>query len=170
DLDWIVMKALEKDRRRRYETANGLALDIQRHLHNEPVSARPPSRLYRFQKLVRRNKVVFASAAAVAAVLVAGLGTSTWLFLREREARQRAVAAERQEKELRQKAETKEKITQALILIREEKFEEAENLTREIPVSQSTVEGATVFRSLGEWHALQSRWQEASFYFGMLLQ
>ena len=61
DLDWIVMKSLEKDRRRRYETANGLAMDIQRYLNNEPVMARPPSRLYRFQKLVRRNKVVFAA-------------------------------------------------------------------------------------------------------------
>src|SRR4029077_14982802 len=130
DLDWIVMKALEKDRRRRYETANGLAMDIQRYLLNEPATPRPPTRRYRFQKLVRRNKVVFASAAAVAAALVAGFGTSTWLFLKERDARQRAVAAERQEKELRQKAETKEKITQALILIREEKFEDAEALLK----------------------------------------
>jgi serine/threonine protein kinase len=170
DVDWIVMKSLEKDRRRRYETANGLAMDIQRYLHNEPVIARPPSRLYRFRKLVRRNKVVFASTAAVAAALVAGLGTSTWMFFREREARQRAVAAERQEKELRQKAETKEKLTQALILIREERFEDAEKLLGEIPVLQPTVEGATVFRSLGEWHALQERWKEASYYFAALLQ
>jgi serine/threonine protein kinase len=61
DLDWIVMKCLEKDRTRRYETANGLALDLQRHLANEPVVARPPSNLYRFQKLVRRNKLAFAA-------------------------------------------------------------------------------------------------------------
>ena len=59
DLDWIVMKCLEKDRTRRYETANGLAQDIERHLNNEPVVARPPSRLYRFQKVVRRNKLAF---------------------------------------------------------------------------------------------------------------
>ena len=72
DLDWIVMKALEKDRTRRYETANGLAMDIERHLNNEPVMARPPSTLYRFQKLVRRNKGVFAAVAVVAAVLVLG--------------------------------------------------------------------------------------------------
>ena len=58
DLDWIVMKALEKDRTRRYETANGLAADLQRHLDNEPIAARPPSTLYRFQKLVRRNKLL----------------------------------------------------------------------------------------------------------------
>src|SRR6185436_19524536 len=57
DLDWIVMKALEKDRARRYETANGLAADLKRHLTNEPVVARPPTPLYRFQKTVRRNKL-----------------------------------------------------------------------------------------------------------------
>ncbi len=67
DLDWIVMKALEKDRARRYETANGLAIDVQRHLHNEPVIARPPSNLYRLQKLVMRNKLVFAASSAVVA-------------------------------------------------------------------------------------------------------
>src|SRR5438445_11393007 len=63
DLDWIVMKCLEKDRARRYDTANGLASDIQRHLSNEPVAACPPSNLYRFQKLVRRNKVGFIATA-----------------------------------------------------------------------------------------------------------
>src|SRR5262249_33126201 len=57
DLDWIVMKALEKDRTRRYPTANGLALDIQRFLANEAVSARPPSKLYRFRKVAQRNKL-----------------------------------------------------------------------------------------------------------------
>ena len=69
--DWIVMKALEKDRARRYETANGLALDVQRHLKDEPVVARPPGNLYRFQKMVRRNKgTAFAAGAAIAAVLL----------------------------------------------------------------------------------------------------
>ena len=60
DLDWIVMKCLEKDRSRRYETANGLAMDLQRFLDDEPVVARPPSKLYRLQKLVRRNRLAFA--------------------------------------------------------------------------------------------------------------
>ena len=59
------MKALEKDRTRRYETANGLAADIQRHLNNEPVTACPPSRWYEFQKTVRRHKFGFAAAAAL---------------------------------------------------------------------------------------------------------
>jgi eukaryotic-like serine/threonine-protein kinase len=86
DLDWMVMKCLEKDRTRRYETASALAVDIQRHLNNEPVLARPPSKLYRFQKLVRRNKLTFAAGSAVAVALIVGLGLSTWLFLRERTA------------------------------------------------------------------------------------
>jgi tetratricopeptide (TPR) repeat protein len=95
ELDWIVMKALEKDRNRRYETASSLAADIEHHLADEPVAARPASSLYRFRKTVRRNKIVFAAASAVVAALVVGLGLSTWLFVRERAARQRAVAAER---------------------------------------------------------------------------
>jgi hypothetical protein len=86
DLDWIVMKALEKDRTRRYETANGLARDVERHLNNEPVVARPPSMGYRFQKLVRRNKLVFATGGAVVLALVAGLALSTWSLLHERQA------------------------------------------------------------------------------------
>jgi tetratricopeptide (TPR) repeat protein len=96
DLDWIVMKCLEKDRGRRYETANGLARDIQRFLANEPVVARPPSRLYRFQKLARRNTLAFAAAGAVAVALITGLAVSAWEYLKERQARQRAVAAEQQ--------------------------------------------------------------------------
>src|SRR5207245_2948505 len=69
DLDWIVMKCLEKDRARRYETANGLASDIQRHLNNEPVVACPPSAAYRFQKLVRRHKGAVTAAGLVLLVL-----------------------------------------------------------------------------------------------------
>src|SRR5215510_8962919 len=64
DLDWIVMKALEKDRRRRYETANGLAMDIQRHLNHEAVLARPPTAIYRFQKLARRHCAAIVTVAA----------------------------------------------------------------------------------------------------------
>ncbi len=91
DLDWIVMKSLDKDRARRYETANGLAMDIERHLRDEPVIARPPSALYRFRKLARRNKLACAAAGAVAAALILGLTVSTWEYFKERKARQRAV-------------------------------------------------------------------------------
>jgi serine/threonine protein kinase len=184
DLDWIVMKALEKDRRRRYETANGLAMDIHRYLSNEPVMARPPSRVYRFQKLVRRNKVVFAAGAAVAAALIIGLSISTRLFFMERAARQRAVAAEQQqvrlrqeaeqaearETELRRQAETREKITQARVLVSQDQFAEADTLMSGIALTQPTVEGAAVVRLLGEWHALQNQWQPAADRFTLLLQ
>jgi tetratricopeptide (TPR) repeat protein len=92
DLDWIVMKALDKERGRRYETANGLAMDVQRFLADEPVVARPPSNLYRVRKLARRNKLAFAAAGAVAAALIIGLAASTWEYFKERAARQRAAA------------------------------------------------------------------------------
>jgi tetratricopeptide (TPR) repeat protein len=109
DLDWIVMKCLEKDRTRRYDTANGVATDVQRYLNTEPVAARPPSQLYRFRKLVRRNKLAFGAASAVAAALVIGLGLSTWLFVEERGTRQRAEMAEREQGRQRQQAQAEEK-------------------------------------------------------------
>src|SRR6266568_1940392 len=99
DLDWIVMKCLEKDRARRYETANGLASDIRRHLNSEPVVACPPSKLYRFQKMVRRNKLTFAATSAIAAALLIGFGVSTWMFVREGEAK-------REQMRLRQEADS----------------------------------------------------------------
>ena len=99
DLDWIVMKCLEKERTRRYETANGLVMDIQRHLSNEPVVARPPSKFYEFQKTVRRHKFGFAAAAALFTVLAVGLLVSAWEAARaDREAR-RALRAEAVAKE-----------------------------------------------------------------------
>jgi serine/threonine protein kinase len=73
DLDWIVMKALEKDRRRRYETANGFAMDISRYLADEPISAGRPSFAYKFGKFVRRNKTAVAAVLLLTAVAIAGL-------------------------------------------------------------------------------------------------
>jgi WD40 repeat protein/serine/threonine protein kinase len=86
DVDWIVMKCLEKDRARRYETVGGLASDILRQINNETVLARPPSAGYRFQKLVRRNKLVFSAASVVLVTLIVALSFSTWALLRERKA------------------------------------------------------------------------------------
>jgi serine/threonine protein kinase/Tfp pilus assembly protein PilF len=94
DLDWVVMKALEKDRSRRYDTASGLARDLEHFLADEPVSARPPSAAYRMRKFVRRNKLPFAAAIALATALIGGLGLSTWMYVKERAARERAVTAE----------------------------------------------------------------------------
>ena len=106
DLDWIVMKALEKDRTRRYETANGLAADIQRHLDNEPVVARPPSTGYRFQKMVRRNKLAFAAASAVTTALVLGMVVSTWQAIRATRAEHLTESARVAEVAQRKLAET----------------------------------------------------------------
>jgi WD40 repeat protein len=84
DLDWIVLKALEKDRARRYESANGLAADLRRYLENEPIAARPPSALYRIEKLARRNKLLFGAVAAVFVALVIGLIATFWQTLQAR--------------------------------------------------------------------------------------
>ncbi|MDB6175115.1 MAG: serine/threonine protein kinase with repeat [Chthoniobacteraceae bacterium] len=94
DLDWIAMKALEKDRTRRYETANALALDVQRFLANETVTARPPSAVYRFQKSVSRNKLLFGGIGIVAILLFASLAIVTASYNREREARKKAETEE----------------------------------------------------------------------------
>jgi WD40 repeat protein/serine/threonine protein kinase/tetratricopeptide (TPR) repeat protein len=106
DLDWIVMKCLEKDRGRRYETANGLAMDIQRHLKNEPVTACPPSNFYRFEKMVRRNRLAFGAAGAVAVSLILGLAISSFLFIREREARASEATMRRQAEDAKKQAQT----------------------------------------------------------------
>ena len=105
DLDWIVMKALEKDRNRRYETANGLAMDIQRHLDGEAVLARPPTRRYRLQKLFRRHRGEFAAATLIAAALFIGLGISIWQAVRATHAEQVAKGLREQEAHLRERAE-----------------------------------------------------------------
>src|SRR5262249_19011351 len=78
ELDWSVMKCLEKDRTRRYETANGLARDVQRYLADEPVEAYPPSAAYRARKFARKHTAGLAAAAAFITLLVAGVVVSGW--------------------------------------------------------------------------------------------
>ncbi len=152
-------------------------MDVQRYLANEPVLARPPGRIYRLQKLVRRNKIIFAAGGAITATLIIGLGVSTVMFFREREARRMAVAAKQEAERgraneivLRQEAESREKIIQAAVLLRNESFADADKLIAALPANQQTMEGATVFRALGVWHALRSEWQPASERFAMLLR
>ena len=94
DLDWIVMKALDKDRARRYETATGLANDIQRHLTNQPVTAGPPTVRYRLKKFVRRNRSLVATIAAVMLTVLIGFATSVAGFAWANLERQRAILAE----------------------------------------------------------------------------
>ncbi len=87
ELDWIVMRALEKDRTRRYETASGFAEDIQRYLEGDPVQARPPSAGYRLSKYVRRNKGLVASLASIAALLIGGIIGTSWFAIEANRAR-----------------------------------------------------------------------------------
>lgn len=88
DLDWIVMKALEKDRVRRYATANGLAMDIERYLSGEAILARPPSTTYKFRKLAARNKLLFSGVALTFVLLVISLITTTRWLVTERRTRE----------------------------------------------------------------------------------
>jgi len=178
DLDWIVMQSLEKDRQRRYETANALALDVRRYLNNEPVLARPASRRYRLKKLIQRNKVVYASGAAVVLSMLIGLGVSTRMFILERQARleqsrlrQQADAARVEAEEaranearLRREAEAREKVTQAIVLLGHGQTEKADALLASIPLELFTpsTEAATVFRELANWNTLKGRWRGAA--------
>jgi serine/threonine protein kinase/dienelactone hydrolase len=116
DLDWIVMRCIEKDRTRRYDTANGLAADIQRYLRNEPVVARPPSTAYLLRKLVSRHKVVFTATAAVVAVVVLGSVLTTAQALR-------ALRAERTQNELREAARRAEAEAAAIARTSQEREE-----------------------------------------------
>jgi serine/threonine protein kinase len=165
DLDWIVMKALEKDRGRRYQTVNGLMLDVQRFLNDEPILARPPGRLYRLRKLVRRNRTAFAAGAAVVLALALGFGTSTWLFLRER-------AARRAESALRQEADARAKIAQAAFQLTRGHYAQADQLVDkiQIPVTEPSLEAADVFRSLGDWNVTQGNWRAAAVRYSNLVQ
>lgn len=172
DLDWVVLKALEKDRTRRYETANALSLDVERYLNNEVVAARPPSRIYRFQKLVRRNRALCVSSGAVALALIIGLGLATWMFVRERQAREQAERAEQRESDLRQQAEAKEQINQAAIYVSQNKFEEANEVLGQVKIlpKEPSFDGVLAYRRVGEWLAIQQRWKEAAERFWPLME
>jgi serine/threonine protein kinase/tetratricopeptide (TPR) repeat protein len=122
DLDWIVMKALEKDRARRYETASAFAADVRRFLGEEPVEARPPSATYRLRKLFRRNRVAVLTTAVVAAALVLGTAISTWQAIRATRAEAEARSAEDQAtkdrdlaRDAEQRADADKKNTQAAL-------------------------------------------------------
>src|SRR4029450_7860799 len=154
DLDWIVLKCLEKDRIRRYATAIGLGVGVERHLHEEAVLARPPSQLYRLQKLVRRNRMVFASGAVAVVTLLLGTIVSTLMFFGERDARS-------SEARLRKQAEVREEASRIALLVPQRRFEEADKLLVRIPLDKPLVEVAAELRALGDWHAGEGRWRQA---------
>jgi hypothetical protein len=105
ELDWIVMKALEKDRSRRYETANGFALDVQRYLAGEPVLAVPPSAGYRLRKFVRKNRGPLSVAAAFLLLLTVSAIASTWQAIRATVAERAADGRKREADDAKRQAE-----------------------------------------------------------------
>jgi hypothetical protein len=122
ELDWVVLKAIDKDRSRRYETASAFALDIQRYLDNEPVTAVKPSPIYHLQKFARRHQVALATAACFALLLTVSAGVAAAqaiknksLFTAAEEARLKAMDAQQRETELRRIAETERDSSQRLL-------------------------------------------------------
>jgi len=114
DLDWIALKALEKDRTRRYETANGLGMDVQRYLDDEPVLARPPSTFYRLEKLIYRHRVAFGAIGAVGLTLLGGLALATGQYLEKSRAYERISEAEAHQRRLGERARRTEAAEKAL--------------------------------------------------------
>jgi tetratricopeptide (TPR) repeat protein len=117
------------------------------------------------QKLVRRNRVVFGAGTAVALALVAGLGASTWLFFKAEEARTN-------EAKLRRQAEAREKLTEAVMLVTQAKYEDAARILEamKVPPTRPSLDGVSALRSVGEWLAIQGRWGEAARRFSALME
>jgi len=172
DLDWIVMKALEKDRRRRYETPDALASDVARHMCNEPVFASSPSVSYLVGKYARRHKAVLVVSAVLLLLLLAGTGVSTWQAVRATRAeraqsllRQQAEEARANERQLRLQAEAREKIAQAEAFVRNASPEEADKVMRTIsPLldEMNASNAAAIYFSLGDWAGRQAQWKAAA--------
>ncbi len=157
DLDWMVMTALESDRERRYATMRGLAQDIARYLNHEPILCRPPSRLYRLRKLVRRNRLASAAIVAGVIALAGGFITSSFLYLK-------AEAAERKQAQLRAEAEEREHISNAAILLLQNKPAEADAEIQRMGdmLTQPSLEATRVLQQLAVWNALRGNWKASS--------
>ena len=139
DLDWIVMKSLEKERSRRYETANGLARDLQRYLVDEVVEARPPSASYRLRKLVRRNRGLVVAGSLIASALVCGIAGTTWGMLR---------ASAKAEGERRAKLEADEQKNKAVAAAAAEKAANAQAQKRLAQIEKGNEIITSIFTDL----------------------
>src|SRR5262249_14585002 len=115
ELDWIVMKALEKDRNRRYESASALATDLQRYLADLPVLASPPSATYRLRKALRRHRRPALAASIILFSLVAGIIGTTWGLVRAKEAREAEAGRAAEERRAKESAQESEARTEAVL-------------------------------------------------------
>jgi tetratricopeptide (TPR) repeat protein len=151
ELDWIVMKALEKDRNRRYETANGFAADVQRYLNDEPVQACPPSARYRFRKFVRRNKGALVGAAVLAVAILVVAGTLGWA-VRDRESRKQEAAHDRATQQATTAARVGQVLDESEDLYRQRKLPDATRLARNaLALADGGTGGPEVERRAREW-------------------
>jgi serine/threonine protein kinase/tetratricopeptide (TPR) repeat protein len=122
DLDWVVMKALEKDPNRRYDTPGSFAEDVERYLRGEAILARPPSAAYRLKKFVRRNRAAVLTGSAVAAALLVGAAVATWQAVIATRANQHALAALAAEREAKESAQAEEAKARVVLEFFEEKM------------------------------------------------
>jgi WD40 repeat protein/serine/threonine protein kinase len=142
ELDWIVMKALEKDRNRRYETATGLAADVQRYLQDEPVQAGPPSAAYRLRKFVKRNRGPVLAAAGVLLALVAGMAGTTAGLVEARHQRDQAELARKAESEQHAAAVASEEKAKDEARKAKDAQDDAERLAKEEKAARERAESA----------------------------
>ena len=157
DLDWIVMKAIEKNRSRRYETASGFADDIQNYLDNEIVTARPPSPIYRLQKYSAKNKGLLTAVILITTSLLAGIASTTWLYFDASEARNLAEQKEGEAESQRILAEENLRIAQESERAAEVAAKNAEDATRKSRnqlVRFYIDKGMQLASAKNPWHAL----------------
>jgi serine/threonine protein kinase len=152
ELDWIVMKCLEKDRTRRYETASSLARDVERHLADEPVDACPPSARYRLGKFLRRHRGPVLAASLILLALVGGIVGTTWGLIRAEGQRQKAETAAEQEREAKEReaeqralAETKRQEAEDQKKRAEQQKQRAEEKEKEARKQQQIAEAVRTF-------------------------
>lgn len=145
DIDWIVMKALEKDRNRRYETANGFAADVQRYLSGEAVLAHPPGRWYRLKKFVKRNRVQVVAAGLVTTTLLSGLFTSLWFLNRALHAEETAKYNETQAKKESEEKEKQRQLAEAREKLANKEKEEKEKARAKEEQERKYAQGISSF-------------------------
>jgi serine/threonine protein kinase len=163
DLDWIAMKALEKDRTRRYETANSFAADVLRYLNEEPVEASPPSAAYRLRKFARKHRKPVIALAAAAAILVLGVAGTTWGLVRARLAEQVADASKQEAvialDQVTHERDAKE-VARKLEAVQRDRAERelANGLLRPVAISERV--DAAELRSFVDWSAIKDSSQK----------
>ncbi|MEM7452950.1 MAG: serine/threonine-protein kinase [Planctomycetota bacterium] len=152
ELDWIVMKALEKERDRRYDSPGAFAADIQRYINDEPVAAKPPSTGYRLRKFVKKNRALVGALSTIAALLIAGIFGTTWFALSSRAAEADAVQARNEAVEAQNEAEESANLKDKVLALMIQSFERASPTVdgRDVTLSSILERAVENFKSSGD--------------------